>query len=203
MKAFTCIYLLLPLLLWPLTFIVFGSKFVYAMFFSVLILASLSLYKYGKYIKWNTMGYAKTAMAGVLFAFALYLIFVAGYHVSAAVGLNSSVTDVYSMLYAQNNLAILVILLAFIGLFEEIYWRGGLQGLAGKSRRFGRVPWMASTAYYTIVHIATLNPILVIAAFAVGLVTSIVAYRYGILASSISHILWIEAIIVFIPIIHA
>ncbi len=85
---------------------------------------------------------------------------------------------------------------------EEIYWRGALQGYM--RRKFSKTkwaPWVISTAYYSLVHLSTLNPILVLAAFFVGLTASLIAEKHGILASAAVHIIWIEAIIIFLPVI--
>lgn len=202
MKAFDYLYFLLPMLLWPITFIVLRSVFVYSMLVSVLILASLTLYRNRKLIKWRTKGYLATALIGIGFAVALYLIFYFGNYLATDLGLGGSVNAVYAMLYALKDRALLVILLAFIGVFEEIYWRGGVQGYAEKkTKMFRKYPWVLSTFYYSLVHVSTLNPILVIAAFFVGIVTSLVAYKYGIVASTFTHIIWIEAVVVFLPIV--
>ncbi|MDE1847010.1 MAG: CPBP family intramembrane metalloprotease [Candidatus Micrarchaeota archaeon] len=203
MKAYQYAYFLLPLLLWPLTFIVFRSMFVYAMLLSTFALAAFTIYKYKGYIRWKGGSYLQTILAGIIFAVALYLIFYFGYFASSAMGLKGSVANVYAMLYSQSNRLLLVVSLAFIGLFEEIYWRGGVQGFASKTKRFSAFPWVISTAYYTAVHLSTLNPILVVAAFVVGLSTSLIANRYGIISSAISHIIWIEAVVVFLPILPA
>ena len=196
------LYFALPAILWPLTFIVFRAEFVYAMTVSTAILATFTLWKYRKYVSWLKTRTATGALAaGAAISVLLYLIFFAGYYFTAAIGLGGSVANVYTMLYSQHDGVALVLLLAVIGIFEEIYWRGGVQGIARKeSKLFKKFPWLLSTAYYTLVHFATLNPVLVLAAFAVGLVTSLTADRYGIVASTVTHILWIEAIVVFLPV---
>ncbi len=192
-------YLALPLALWPLSFIVLRSSFIYAMCASTFVLASFSLIRYRGRIKWGTLSPSSLA-AGVVGAVVLYLLFLFGYVAAPLVGLSGSVAGAFGMIYAANTKAELVFLLALIGVFEEIYWRGGIQGIAsGKGGLMGRMPWAAAAAYYTLVHISTLNPILVIAALFVGLMTSLIAHKYGIIASTLTHILWIEAIIVFLP----
>lgn len=202
MDKIDILYLALPLLLWPVVFIVFSHSFVYAMSVATFILAAFSLWRYRGNITWSRKGAARMAAAGIIGAVALYLAFLAGYYLSVATGMGSYVGLVYSMIYSQAPRAVIFVLLALIGLFEEIYWRGGMQGYAAKhSRRFGSIPWLASTIYYSLVHISTLNPVLVLAALLVGLVTSIIADRYGILASAMAHIAWIEAIIIFLPVI--
>ncbi|MDE1854885.1 MAG: CPBP family intramembrane metalloprotease [Candidatus Micrarchaeota archaeon] len=198
------VYLALPLVLWPLSFIVLQSVFIYALAASTAVLACLSLLLYMDKIVWSR-GSSKIIVLifGAAAAIVLYAIFVFGGAAASALGLGSYVSSVYASIYGSQGKGLSTIfLLALIGLFEEIYWRGGVQGYAAaKSKRFAKVPWVASTAYYTFVHIATLNPILVVSALFVGLCTGIVAHKAGILASTVTHILWIEAIVVFFPVV--
>ncbi len=201
MDKIDIIYLVLPVILWPLVFIVFQGYFVYAMSVATLVLAVFSLWKFRKSIKWNSGKTQWVISAGIIGAILLYLVFLAGYYLAAASGLGSYVGLIYSMIYAQGSKIVVFALLAVIGICEEIYWRGGLQGYVQKhSKRFKNAPWIVTTAYYSLVHLSTLNPILVLAAFFVGLITSLTANRYGIAASAIAHILWIEAIIIFLPV---
>lgn len=197
------LYLGLPLVLWPLSFVVLRNEFIYALAASTAILAALTLLLYRKNVKW-TRGSSKLAVLafGAASALVLYLIFVAGGMLTSALGLSSYVSSVYSSIYGANGTgATTIVLLAIIGIFEEIYWRGGVQGYAEANfARFAKAPWIASTAYYTFVHLSTLNPILVVAALFVGLVAGIVAHKAGILASIVTHVLWIEAIVVFAPV---
>jgi membrane protease YdiL (CAAX protease family) len=195
------IYFLLPLILWPVSFILLQSTFIYALTVSTAMLALFSVYKYK--ISWiRTKNWHYAILAGLAAAFVLYLLFVLGNVFSNALGLGKFVNSVYASIYeTQGNGAVTVFLLAIIGIFEEIYWRGGFQGyVESKSKIFKKIPWVASSCYYAFVHISTLNPILVIAALVVGVVTSIVAYKFGILASVVTHILWIESIVVLFPV---
>ncbi len=198
------VYLALPLLLWPLSFIVLQSVFIYALAASTVLLALLSLILYRDKIVWSR-GSSKLAVVvfGAALAFVLYLIFVAGGIASSALGLSSYVSGVYASIYGtQGKSASTIVLLAIIGICEEIYWRGGVQGYARtNTSRFAKAPWLASGLYYTLVHVSTLNPILVVAALFVGLVTGLVAHKAGILASMVTHVLWIEAIVIFFPVI--
>ncbi|MDE1825771.1 MAG: CPBP family intramembrane metalloprotease [Candidatus Micrarchaeota archaeon] len=195
-------FFLLPLLLWPISFVLLRPIFIYAMFVSGLILAVLSIARYGKYIYWKgRQSVLATIAIGACAALLLYTLFLAGYYVSPLIGIKTSVLNVYSMIYSQQSNYVLLPLLAFIGIFEEVYWRGALQGFAGKKTKlFAKFPWAASIIYYSCVHLLTGNPVLALAAFIVGITTSLVANRYGILCSMITHIVWIEAIIVFLPV---
>jgi uncharacterized protein len=202
MKMEDIVFILLPVVLWPLSFIVLRSVFIYALLGSVIILASMSLYFYRKSIKWGTSkNYLYLILIGVIGAIILYLMFYFGNFAASALGIDGLVGNVYQMIYGGVARAPLIILLALIGVFEEIYWRGALQAYVEKnSKMFKKYPWMLTTAYYGLVHIAALNPILVLAALLVGITTSLIAYRYGIISSIITHIVWIELIVVLIPV---
>ncbi|MGI0100301.1 MAG: CPBP family intramembrane glutamic endopeptidase [Candidatus Micrarchaeaceae archaeon] len=203
MKAKDLALMVLPAILWPISFIVLRSIFIYALLVSVFILAVLSIYFHRKNILWKKAKRSAwiAVAAGVVGAVLLYLVFYFGNTVVSALGAGGLVGNVYAMIYGDVAKTKLIVLLALIGLFEEIYWRGALQGYIRKnSKTFKNYPWVVTTAYYTLVHISALNPILVVAALFVGLVTSVLAERYGILSSIAAHIVWIELIVVFLPV---
>ncbi len=196
-------YLIAPVLLWPIVFVLLRGIFVYAMLVAAVSLALFTLLRYRRYIKlsYNGGSYLSMIWLGILGSIALYLAFFIGYQLTVLLGLNGYVSLVYTMLYSQGSRILVAPILAIIGVSEEIYWRGGLQGYLRKnSRLFRKMPWLGSTLWYSAVHLLTFNPILALAAFFVGIITGIVAERYGIVASSIAHIAWLEAIILIIPI---
>ncbi len=202
LEGFDYVYLGLPLILWPLSFIVFSNYFVYAMTISTMILAALTLFKYKNILRVRQGKLKKILFFGVVGAVALYLIFLAGYYLTVLTGTVVYVHEIYNLIYLQAQTILLFILLGIIGISEEIYWRGGVQGLIRKkSKLFRKLPWLGSSIFYGLIHLSTLNPILVLAAFFVGLITSVIAERYGILGSAIAHVAWIEAIIIFLPVI--
>ena len=186
------LYFTLPFILWPLTFIVFKPYFMISMFFSTLLLSGVTLYFFREHIDWGEP--SKSLISGIISAITLYLIFYTGNYIAGIIGLGNYVAEVYKMIRTVKNIYTLLIGLALIGLFEEIYWRGGLQGEFKDS-----YAWIKSTIPYTIVHISTLNPILVVAALIVGLILGLTAQYFGLTASIISHITWLELIIVIIP----
>ncbi|MFP3321060.1 MAG: hypothetical protein RXO24_10865 [Acidilobus sp.] len=78
--------------------------------------------------------------------------------------------------------------------------KGGLQELMrGVGGLVGREPWLLSMAYYALVHLSTLNPALVAGAFAVGLIDGLLADKVGLAASTITHVLWLELMMVLSP----
>ena len=135
---------------------------------------------------------------GFLGAFILYLIFVAGDVASEYLGLGIYIDNVYVLTRNLGDKAILSLALVWIGLMEELYWRGGLQGLL--SKLIQDKSWLASSLLYMLVHIVTANPILVIASLIVGLVMAILADLYGLVAPITAHIIWLEFIIVLFPV---
>ncbi len=201
MKLIELLFILLPLLLWPLTFIVLNTIFIYAMLVSVIILAIISLHIYGRQIKWSNNGIIRTIIIGIIGALILYLLFYIGYYATILLGIQKGVSNVYTMIYGNAPTLILMPTLALIGICEEIYWRGALQVyVKKKSRFFRKMPWVAGAMYYGLIHLSTLNIVLFAAAIIVGIVTSIIAYKYGILSSIITHVVWIEAIVILFPI---
>lgn len=200
MKYIDMIFLFLPLLLWPITFILLKNIFIYSMLISTFILAVISLIIHRDVIRWRHKNIYLTLAMGIFGAVILYSIFYFGNILTIYMHINNSVSNIYSMIYKDVPLIPLAIILMFIGIFEEIYWRGALQGYIEKNVKiFSALPWMGTTIYYSLIHLSTLNFVLVGAAFLVGLVTSVIAYRYGILSSMITHIVWIEMIVIFIP----
>ena len=201
-RARTITYIALPLVLWPLSFDVFSRYFVYGMAISTLLLGSLSLAWFRDRLRWVRVNAVITVVLGVVMAGILYLIFIGGYALLRFMGLGNYVALVYEMVRDMADAYALSIALVIIGFMEEVYWRGGLQELArGLGGVFSREPWLASMIYYTLIHISTLNPALVAGAFAVGLVDGILADKAGLTASILTHIIWLELMIVLLPLV--
>lgn len=200
-RSMDYLYIALPIALWPLSFIVLHHIFIYAMLSSASILAAISLYSYKNSIN---VGAAKKKKEIIIFglaaASALYIIFYAGGILLSSLGLGTSVNLIYRTIYTQSQRGVLAIMLALIAVFEEVYWRGGLQGYIKKTRLFKNYVWVVSALYYASVHLLTTNLVLALSALVVGLITSFIANRYGIISSAIAHIIWIEAIVIFLPI---
>lgn len=71
-----------------------------------------------------------------------------------------------------------------------------MEGLHGR----GLKPLIHASIYYTAVHIPTGNPPLVVAALIVGLVLGYIALRAGVVCSIASHIVWLEAVVIYAPV---
>lgn len=201
-KARTIIYIALPLALWPLSFDVFSKYFVYGMALSTLLLGVLSLAWFRDRLRWLRAGLVIAVAAGLLMALALYAVFIGGNALLRFMGLGRYVVVVYVMIRSMVNKYALAMALVLIGFMEEVYWRGGLQELArGLGGVLGREPWIASMIYYTLVHISTLNPALIAGAFAVGLFDGILADKLGLVSSIITHVIWLELMMVILPLV--
>ncbi|MGC9152627.1 MAG: CPBP family glutamic-type intramembrane protease [Vulcanisaeta sp.] len=198
------IYGSLPIVLWPLSFDVFSRYFVYGMAISTLILGILSILWFRDRLRWFRLGKTLVILVGIASSIIMYMVFIGGYALLTYLGLTHYVLLVYRMVYSMVSRYALAIALVIIGIMEEIYWRGGLQELARGLGGFASdEPWLVSMAYYTVVHVSTLNPALVAGAFAVGLIDGLLADKVGLMASSLTHIIWLELIMVILPINHA
>ncbi|ADY01051.1 Abortive infection protein [Vulcanisaeta moutnovskia 768-28] len=201
-RAKTVIYIALPLVLWPLSFDVFSRYFVYGMVLSTLLLGSLSLAWFRDRLRWFRMNIVIAVVLGLIMSGVLYIIFIGGYAILRYMGLANYVVLVYGMIRSMTNAYALAMALVIIGFMEEVYWRGGLQEL---SRDLGGVfrgePWLVSMIYYTLIHISTLNPALMAGAFAIGLIDGLLADKVGLVTSIIAHVLWLELMMVFLPLV--
>lgn len=109
--------------------------------------------------------------------------------------------SIYSMKQGTNPWIIGALLLLVIGPAEELFWRGFVQQRLGK--RWG--PWMgfvATTAVYALVHIWSLNFMLVVSAAVVGGAWGLI-YRFwpkGLGALVVSHAVWDVAVFLLFPI---
>ncbi|MGC9182694.1 MAG: CPBP family intramembrane glutamic endopeptidase [Caldisphaera sp.] len=184
-SRFDIFMIVLPWILWYLTFDVLSSHFIYAMATSTSILGIISLTKKEvreKYKSCNVLCLLSSLGISII----LYLVFYGGNIVSIKLGLEGEVLDVYGLV-PKGLLSIF--LLALIGVMEEAYWRGLLQQVIIEKDL--KINWLFSAVFYGIVHSVSLNLILVIAAFIVGLFLSFTAKKLGLISSSIVHVTWI------------
>jgi len=201
-KNISKIFAILPVFLWPLAFIIFASTFLYAMAIVTLFLgiSTIVLFKKDLYSLFNKNAQKitwKSISISLIAALILYIIFLLGGEISYQFGIGYLVLKIYNMILSINKISLGIILI-IIGIMEEIYWRGFLQSIFIDNNVSH--PWVLSTIYYSIVHAVTLNYILVIAAFIVGLVTGYITYKLGLMYSIFTHIIWLEVIIVLFPV---
>ena len=107
---------------------------------------------------------------------------------------------IYDMKSGTSPEVIALLLLAVIGPAEEIFWRGVVQRrmMARWGRNWG---FVAATACYTLVHVPSLNFMLVVAAAVVGGCWGLI-YRFcpkSLTALIISHAIWDACAFVLFP----
>lgn len=111
------------------------------------------------------------------------------------------VDSIYSIKEGFSPWALSLLLLLLIGPAEEIFWRGYVQERLQKKFGLNR-GFLLATAAYTLVHVASCNFILVMAALVCGLAWGLL-YRLfpnNFAAIVISHAVWDAAVFVWFPI---
>jgi len=115
-------------------------------------------------------------------------------------GHNQNSSNVYANREIFPGWLVALMLFFPIGFGEEIFWRGYLQRIL--SSKYSKYAALALTVFfYTAVHIPTLNPVLILAAFIVGIYWGLMfIWRGNIVAALISHMVWDPLIFVIAPI---
>jgi membrane protease YdiL (CAAX protease family) len=135
-------------------------------------------------------------------AVALYLVFFVGHRIAAFIlpFASDQVTLVYRTRSQADLWLIAVLLFAWIGPAEEIFWRAFVQRRLGQ--RYGPLPgFIVTAAIYTIVHVWSFNLMLLAAAGLCGLFWGAMFYRFrSVWPALISHAVWDVVIFVFLPI---
>lgn len=188
-------YILLPYILWPITFVILNKFFWVLMPISTGILGVSTLLLYRDMLWMGELG--KGILSGLIGATILYIIFFLGDIASKYLGLSVYIDSVYGMIRGSPTTILLSISMVWIGLMEELYWRGGLQKLL--DRKGVKQPWIIASILYMLVHIVTFNPILILAALIVGLILSKLVDLYGLYSSITAHIIWLQLIIILFP----
>jgi len=147
------------------------------------------------------MGFRLTVWSlavGVVSAVALYLFFWSGYQVAKNIpGFVQTLSSVYGLRGATSTQEISALLLFPIGPAEELYWRGLIQ--RSLSERLSQARGLLATStLYTLIHLPTLNPSLLLVALVGGLVWGTIYNRYrSVLPVVLSHVIFDEMIFVF------
>ncbi len=146
----------------------------------------------------------KTVAVGLVSAAGLYLIFFLGNGFIAlahpfGIGPQSE-TSIYGLIASPgNSVPIQFLVLAFDSLGFESYFRGTLQKRL--SPRIGVASPFATALLDASIHVASLNPLWVVATFIADSVWGMTYYRTGDLSSSMtSHFVWDVAIFIIRPI---
>ena len=105
-------------------------------------------------------------------------------------GSGEGIQNVYSFKQEAAPLRIGILMLLVIGPGEELFWRGYLQRKF--TIRYGKLTgFILATTIYTVVHIATGNMVLVLAAFICGIFWGWLYMRYkSMIINVVSHTVW-------------
>lgn len=145
---------------------------------------------------------AKEVTLGILLAALLWLVFFVGDKASQLLFpfARGQVNNVYALKEGASPILVALLLLFVIGPAEEIFWRGFVE--RSMIEKLGRWKgWIAATLAYTLVHIWSLNFMLIMAALTCGAFWGFVYMkwpkRFG--AIMLSHALWDVAAFVVFP----
>lgn len=197
--------ILLAFLLWTLMFSPWTAPHVpfwWAMTFSACTLTVLStVFSPGwwKRLRWSV----SNILLGLAIAIALWCVFWVGDKASTWLFdfARPQVNLIYGMKAGESPWLISALLLFLIGPAEEIFWRGYVQ--RSLSLRYNpNVGFLLATACYTLVHVASLNFMLIMASMVCGIAWGGL-YRLfprWFLAIVLSHALWDAAVFVWFPI---
>ncbi len=143
----------------------------------------------------------KKMALGLATALFLYLVFWAGGAASRAVlpFADKGIAAVYAFKLGTPPARVFVLLALIIGPGEEIFWRGFVQRRCEKKFGFPG-GWLLASAFYALVHLGSLNPMLVMTAFVCGLYWgALYSLSRSVLLISISHTIWDIAIFIVFP----
>ncbi len=140
-------------------------------------------------------------LVGIASAALLYLVFRAGNFLSREMFefAGRDIGRVYGFKDGAGAMRIALLMLFIIGPGEELFWRGFVQG--NLSAQKGKIPgfWLG-VLFYTLIHVATGNVILILAAFTGGLFWGWLYMRYrSLLVNMVSHIVWDISVFLLLP----
>ncbi|MBP7276299.1 MAG: CPBP family intramembrane metalloprotease [Kiritimatiellae bacterium] len=147
-------------------------------------------------------GWGHTLGWGILSAAALYAVFFAGNVVLRALPIGAGaagIDQVYELKTGVSTARVAWLIALVIGPAEELFWRAFLQRQL--SARLGATRGVVlSVLLYTVAHIASGNPVLVLAAFVGGGFWGLLyAHRGSAWINVISHTVWDLAVFLWIP----
>ena len=142
-------------------------------------------------------------LLGIAIAVALWGVFWMGDKISQFIFdfARPQVDSIYAMKDGSSSTLIAIALLLLIGPAEEIFWRGYVQRTL--SQKWGaNKGFIVATAIYTLVHIGSLNFMLIMAALVAGAAWGWLYRMFPerFTAIIISHALWDVAVFIWFPI---
>jgi len=190
----------LAFLLWFVTFYLTWSTFWLKISFSAAALAGISLWiEPNRRQQLRFTG--RSILTGFLSAGLLYFIFWLGRAVSTAIFpfAGHQIGGIYGIGEGTSMWVIALLLFLVTGPSEEIYWRGYLQ--ENLMRRCGpRHGWLLAAGIYAVVHIWSLNFMLIGAAAVAGLFWgAMYRYLHNLAPVVISHSIWSAVIFAVFP----
>ncbi len=145
-------------------------------------------------------GWIFTISIGLLSAAVLYLVFYIG-NIVVRLILDSSgqeISNVYDLKANTSKLLIAILIAFVIGPGEEIFWRGYIQTQFEK--RYGLKGLLLAVFAYGVVHVASGNMMLLIAALVCGAFWTLTFHYFkSIWINIISHIAWDLAVFLLFP----
>jgi membrane protease YdiL (CAAX protease family) len=180
-----------------------GFDFWWWMSMILVVLVSFGLFSDKSYLslilKDLQDGLLKKIGLGIMSAGLLYAVFFVGNEVSRIIFpfAGVEISQVYSFKQNASVLRIILFMIVLIGPGEELFWRGYLQ--RHWEKRFGRYwGFVFVSVLYALVHAASGNIMLVLAAGVCGLFWGFLYLRYeSIILVCVSHTLWDLMIFVF------
>jgi len=188
-------------ILWYVMFIRPPDNFWILMCISIVALSIISLLLRFPPVERGELTW-KQIRTGIIAAVVLYLIFMSGNRISEFIIPDKE--NQLGIIYDKGQLLprpLIAVLLFFpIGFGEELFWRGLVQRVA--SAKWGwKNGFLFTLVFYTAVHIATLNIMLIGAAFVCGLFWGLLYWRTNSLVPClISHMIWDPLIMIILPI---
>lgn len=138
---------------------------------------------------------------GLLAAIGLYAVFFAGNILVRRIlpFAGAGISQVYGFKTGASPLRVIFLMALVIGPGEELFWRGYLQrNFQDRCGGFGG--FLLATALYTLVHVGSGNPMLVLAAAVCGLFWGYLYLRTkSVLLVLISHTVWDLAVFILFP----
>ncbi|MBN1633068.1 MAG: CPBP family intramembrane metalloprotease [Ignavibacteria bacterium] len=183
-------------------FVVQPINFWISMAVSTTILSVISFAHYRDHFK-KEYNYIREIIIGIASAVILYGVFYLGKIILDSSALIPNLEQNISGVYASKGIIpewVIAILLFFpAGFGEEIFWRGYIQRKF--SEKYGKMLALIITVFfYTTVHISTLNPVLMLAAFIAGIYWGLIfIWRGNIIAPLVSHMVWDPVIFIILP----
>lgn len=170
---------------------------------SAIILTTFAFFIWGRNLASTIKPAPSTVIMGVGIAILLWITFWVGDRIAGWLlpFERMQVDAIYAMRSNTPSWLISLLLLLIIGPAEEIFWRGCIQRYFAR-RRGANTAFILTTIIYTIIHIPSLNFMLVMAALVCGTIWGGL-YRLmpqRLPAIIISHALWDAAVFVWFPI---